>query len=60
MHYLLTMGALFQSEEGLTLAEVLDEIPTDPASVFTILLLFGSLGAVFWFGKGSNDKRGRT
>lgn len=58
MYSMLTLGVLVQStaDDGLTLAEMLSDLPTDPASVFTILLLVGSLGAVLWFGNRSKDK----
>lgn len=57
----LASAATLQStaDEGLTLSEVLDSIPTDPASIFTILLLVGSVGLVVWFGRpkgGKGDK----
>lgn len=60
MYSLLPLGVLVQStsDDGLTLAEMLSALPTDPASVFTILLLLGSVGAVLWFGNRSNRKGG--
>lgn len=58
MYSLLSLCVLVQStaDEGLTFDEILSDIPTDPASVFTILLLVGSVGAVLWFGNRSNGK----
>ena len=58
---LATTTATLQStaEEGLTFSEVLDTLPTDPASIFTILLLVGSLGLVIWFGRPKGGKGGK-
>ena len=55
----LSLAALAQSSgDGLTIGEIISGIPVDPASLFTILLLLGSLGAVLWFGSRSNGTGG--
>ncbi len=36
---------------GLTFRQVLDEVPTDPASIVTVTLLLTSLALVVWFGR---------
>jgi hypothetical protein len=48
------------SGDGLTIGEIVSSIPVDPASLFTLLLLVGCVGAVLWFGSRSNDKGGGT
>ena len=48
------------AEDGITLADVQESIPTDPASVFTILLLVASLGLVLWFGRPKSGKGGKA
>jgi hypothetical protein len=58
---LATTAATLQAtaDDGLTFSEMLDSIPTDPASLFTILLLLASVGLVIWFGRpkgGKGDK----
>jgi len=37
-------------DDGLSLAEVIQSLPGDPASIATILLLLAFIGGVFWFG----------
>jgi hypothetical protein len=46
------LGAVVQStsDDGLTFREILSGLPTDPASIFTLLVLFGSVAIVVWFG----------
>jgi hypothetical protein len=39
------------SDDGLTLRNILGALPTDPASIFVILLLAGSLALVLWAGR---------
>jgi hypothetical protein len=39
------------SDDGLTFREFLGRLPTDPASVFTTVLLLGAIGLVFWAGR---------
>jgi hypothetical protein len=38
-------------EDGLTAAEIVGNIPLDPAAVFTYLLLVVTFGAIFWVGR---------
>ena len=42
-------------EEHMTLGSVLDNLPTDPVSIFTILLLVGFFGWVLWAGRSKPD-----
>jgi hypothetical protein len=57
----LSLAALAQSSgDGITIGEIISDIPVDPASLFTILLLLGSLGAVLWFGNRPKGKGGGT
>lgn len=61
MHTYLSLAALAQAPgDGLTIGEIVSDIPVDPASLFAILLLLGSVGAVLWFGSRSNGKGGGT
>ena len=39
------------SDDGLTFAEVVADLPTDPASIFTITFLFVSVALVMWAGR---------
>jgi len=36
---------------GLTFREVLSDLPTDPASLFTVGLVLAAVVAVAWFGR---------
>jgi hypothetical protein len=47
----LSLIALQSTGDGLTLRDLLDSLPTDPASVFTIALLVGSALLVLWAGR---------
>lgn len=38
------------TDDGLTLAEVIQSLPLDPASIATVLLLLAFIGGVVWFG----------
>jgi hypothetical protein len=46
------LGAMVQSTaaDGLTFREILSDLPTDPASIFTIGFLLGSVALVVCFG----------
>ena len=56
-----SLAALAQSSgDGITIGEIISDLPVDPASLFTILLLLGSLGAVLWFGSRPKGKGGGT
>ncbi len=37
-------------DDGLTLAEIIDSLPTDPGSIFAILLMAGFFGLIVYFG----------
>jgi len=56
--FLPAAAALLQSSEGLTADEIVRGLPTDPASIFALLLIVACAGAVLWFGrpKGGGDK----
>ena len=57
---LASASALLQaSDEGLTFGDLIAAIPTDPASVFTLLLLLGSVALVLWYGRPRGGKGGR-
>jgi hypothetical protein len=47
------LGAMVQStaDNGLAFREILSDLPTDPASIFTLVFLFGSVALVVWFGR---------
>jgi hypothetical protein len=47
---LLTQAA---TEDGLSLSEILSALPTDPASLFVLILVLGFGGATVYFGKRS-------
>ncbi|MEX2465559.1 MAG: hypothetical protein WD995_01530 [Gemmatimonadota bacterium] len=52
MNTLFFVSALIQSSnEGFSLGDVLASLPTDPASLFALLLIVGVAGAVMWFGR---------
>jgi hypothetical protein len=38
------------SDDGLTLSEIIDSLPTDPGSIFVILLMVGFFGLILYFG----------
>lgn len=56
----LLTAALQASDDGLTWAELASNLPTDPAAVFTLLLVFGSVALVIWAGRGPKNKGGRA
>lgn len=39
------------SGEGLTLREIVSDLPSDPASLFTIVLFVGAVVFVLWAGR---------
>lgn len=51
-------AAVQASDDGLTLGDIVANLPTDPAAIFTLLLVFGSLALVLWAGRGSGGKGG--
>ena len=38
-------------DEGLTFTEVLSNLPRDPASIFTFVLLLVTFSGIFWVGR---------
>jgi len=44
----------------LGLAEILYELPVDPASIFTIAIVLVSVALVVWFGRPRGGKGGRS
>lgn len=48
--------ALFQEAEPSTLQNILRSLPTDPASIFTLLLVVGVTGLVIWTGRKGGGK----
>jgi hypothetical protein len=46
-------------EGGLSLTELLAALPTDPASIFALLLFAGSVALVIWFGRPRGGKGGK-
>jgi hypothetical protein len=55
--YTIPILAAFQSraDDGLSVGEILGSIPTDPVTVFTILLLASCLVLVLWAGRRKGD-----
>jgi hypothetical protein len=52
MHTLFTaVQAVHTDNDGLTVAEVIANVPLDPASIFTYALLIITFGAIFWVGR---------
>jgi hypothetical protein len=52
MDTLLFLSALLQNtDDGLSATEVIGSLPRDPASIFALLLVVGTAGAVMWFGR---------
>lgn len=54
------MLALQRADDGLTGTELIQSLPHDPASIFTLVLIVSCVGAVLWFGRprGGGDKPG--
>lgn len=44
------------ASDGLTLSEVVANLPRDPASIFVMLLVLASLIAIVWFGGSHGPK----
>jgi hypothetical protein len=52
MSRLLALSTFLQAaNEGLTWSGLIADLPTDPVSVFALLLLIVSVGMVIWFGR---------
>jgi len=54
---LVSLVAQASTDEGLTFGKLVDRLPTDPASLFTIVLLFGAIALVFWSGRSRGGGR---
>ena len=52
-HFVAVQGA----ENGLTWNKLVSSLPTDPASIFTLVLLLVSIGLVVWFGRPRGGKK---
>lgn len=60
MNILSSLAAAVQAPNGgFSFRKVLSELPTDPASLFTILLMLGSIGLVVWFGRPKGGSGGK-
>ena len=53
MSTLITVAAVAQSsaDDGLTIGEIIADLPTDPASIFVVLFLMASVALVLWAGR---------
>jgi hypothetical protein len=62
MYTLATFAAVFQSsaDDGFSLRQIVSTLPTDPASVFVIVLLVVAVAAVVWSGRGQKGKGGQS
>jgi hypothetical protein len=47
------------SEDGLTLRDILSDLPTDPVSLFVVVLVVGSVLLVLWAGRPGGGRGGR-
>lgn len=45
------MAQVGSADEGLTFSELIDSLPTDPASIFVLALTVFVVAAVFWAGR---------
>ena len=56
------IAALIQAapEGGSAFSRILARLPTDPASILTLLLLVAAAGLVVWFGRPKGDKAKRS
>jgi hypothetical protein len=48
------------TDDGLTLAEIIQSLPVDPGSLFALLLLAVFVGGVVWFGTRGGSGGGRA
>lgn len=58
--YTFVIASLQVADEGLTFHEVLENVPTDPASVFVYVLVAFGLGVVGWSNRPRRRKDGRA
>ena len=58
---LASIAALAQArpDDGFGFGDIVSALPTDAASIFTLLLLLVSLGLVIWFGRPKRGKGGK-
>jgi hypothetical protein len=54
---LAAVQAASSSDDGLTLVEVLSNIPRDPAAIFTYVLLVVTFGGILWVGRRRKPRR---
>jgi hypothetical protein len=60
MYTLTTFTALQSADgDGFSLRQIVSTLPTDPASVFVIVLLVVAVAAVIWSGRGQKGKGGQ-
>jgi len=52
-HPMVTLLVISSTQSALQ--GLVEDPPTDPASIFALLLSFGLIGAVLWAGKGPKD-----
>ncbi len=57
-HASLILAVQSGSDDGLTFSEMIEQIPTDPATIFTVLLLAGCAALVVWTGRGKGGRGG--
>lgn len=58
--YTFVIASLQVADEGLTFYEVLENVPTDPASVFVYLLVAVGLGVIAWSNRPRRRKGGHA
>ena len=58
-HLLLAVLAQSAGDDGVTFHDILSNVPTDGATIFTLLLLIGSIGLAAWFGVPRGGGRGK-
>lgn len=50
-HVYAAFQAVVSDSDGLTLLEVLGNVPHNPAAIFTYILLVATFGGIFWVGR---------
>lgn len=56
--YTVLLAAQSTTDDGLTLRELAESLPSDPASIFALLLMTGSVVLVLWAGRGKKGGGG--
>lgn len=56
--FLVLLAAQSRTDDGLTLHEVAESLPSDPASIFALCLFMGSVALVVWAGRGKKGGGG--